>query len=155
MDRMKTFLMYASWVILFILFSELMINLGLEADYKKINGKNLVTQVSIQQAEATRVNGRMKGTIQNKKEDPLEGHYVKIDFYSKRSVLLGSTYVDVKQLKEGEAKEFDIHFKQKEVDSYIITTVEKKQEQEIERLPKDLTRSEILLGTLIALLIFW
>ncbi len=39
MDRMKTFLKYALWLILFMIFSEILINVGLNSTYKKIESK--------------------------------------------------------------------------------------------------------------------
>ena len=39
MDRIKTFLKYALWVIAFAIFSEFIINVGLNSSYKKIERK--------------------------------------------------------------------------------------------------------------------
>lgn len=154
---MKTFLKYTLWVILLMLFSELLINLGFEADYQKIKGKNQVSNVIINQAEATRVNGRMKGTIRNLPENPIQKKYLKIDFYSPRNILLGTHYIEISELKEGETKDFELHFKQKEVESYVITQVDEKIDigTSFELIPQDLTRQQVLLGTVIAMLIFW
>ena len=40
MDRMKTFLKYALWGILFFIFSEIIINVGLNSSYKNMECKN-------------------------------------------------------------------------------------------------------------------
>lgn len=49
------------WQLLdFSYFSELLINASLESEYRKIGRKDDLSQVVITQAEATRVNGRIK-----------------------------------------------------------------------------------------------
>ena len=63
MDRLKIFLKFAFCIIVFFIFSELMININLETTYQNIGRKDNVTQVSIYQAQATKVNGRIKGDI--------------------------------------------------------------------------------------------
>ena len=65
MDRMKTLLKYAIWIILFYIFSNLMIYLNLETTYQNIGRKDNLPQVTIYQAQATKVNGIIKGTIYN------------------------------------------------------------------------------------------
>lgn len=66
MSRMKTFFKYAMWVILFFIFSEIMININLETVYRNIGRKDNLPQITIYQAQATKVNGRIKGTIKIK-----------------------------------------------------------------------------------------
>ena len=90
MDRMKTFFKYALWVILFFIFSEIIINVGLNSSYKNMECKNNIEQVNIEQAQSTLVNGRIKGTIKNTGAKDLNGKFIKIDIYSERNVLLGS-----------------------------------------------------------------
>ena len=60
MSRMKTFFKYAMWVILFFIFSEIMININLETVYRNIGRKDNLPQITIYQAQATKVNGRIK-----------------------------------------------------------------------------------------------
>ena len=80
MDRMKTFLKYIIWFVLFFFFSNFIISVGLNSSYRDINRKDNIEQVQITQAQATLVNGRIKGTIKNSDKDYLTGKYVKIDF---------------------------------------------------------------------------
>ena len=53
MARMKTFLIYALIIVGFYIFSEFMINVGLNSTYRSINRKDNIGQVNIYQAEAT------------------------------------------------------------------------------------------------------
>ena len=152
MDRVKTLFKYALWLVLFIIFSEFLINVGLNSTYKSIERKDNVEQVNIYQAEATLVNGRIRGLIKNTNGE-LSGKYVKIDFYSERDVLLGSNYV---QIGNEEEQSLEVLFKQDNVKSYEISIVAQKEPgEEISIIPEDLTTSEIVVATVITLLIFW
>ena len=75
MKRMKTFLKYAIWIILFFILSEILINASLNGSYKDITRKDNIQQVEIVSAEATNINGRVKGTIRNSEKDYLTGEY--------------------------------------------------------------------------------
>lgn len=150
MDRMKTFLKYALWVIAFAIFSEFLINVGLNSTYKAIERRDEIPQVQIQQAEATLVNGRIKGTIDTAN---INKQYVKIDLFSKRGIFLGKKYI---QLQKAQSKQdFSIYFELEDVKSYQISLVDEKEEGELEIIPKEWTKPEIILATAITLLIFW
>ena len=90
MDRMKTFLKYTLWIVAFYIFSNLMIYLNIETTYQNIGRKDNIEQVTVYQAQATKVNGRIKGTIFNNAENKLTKQYIKIDLYSERDNFLGS-----------------------------------------------------------------
>ena len=131
MSRMKTFFKYAMWVILFFIFSEIMININLETVYRNIGRKDNLPQITIYQAQATKVNGRIKGTIKNQAENKIESKYIKVDFYSERDVLLGTKYIDVSAMRENETQDYEMSF------------TNEKTESEITLLPQDLTTSQI------------
>lgn len=63
MKRMGTFLKYALWIIAFWILSNFLIEVGLNSNYKKIERRDELSKVSIYQAEATKVNGRIRGFI--------------------------------------------------------------------------------------------
>ncbi len=154
MDRVKTLLKYAVWVLAFIILSEFLINVGLNSTYRKINRKDNIEQVNIYQAEATLVNGRIRGTITNSEPEELNGKYVRIDFYSKRDVFLGRRYIEVKDLAQNGTMSFEVFFKLQEVGSYEVVIADKKEPvDEIEWVPKDWTKGEIIAATIITLLI--
>ena len=154
MDRVKTLLKYAVWVLAFIVLSEFLINVGLNSTYRKINRKDNIEQVNIYQAEATLVNGRIRGTITNSEPEELNGKYVRIDFYSKRDVFLGRRYIEVKDLAQNGTMSFEVFFKLQEVGSYEVVIADKKEPaDEIEWIPKDWTKGEIIAATIVTLLI--
>lgn len=155
MDRMKTLSKYVLWLILFFIFSEIMINLNIESTYQNIGGKNNLNQISIYQAQATKINGRIKGTINNKAENKIKNKYIKIDLYSERKIFLGSKYIDVSNMREDETRDFEIYFKVQDVDYYEMNFTDEKVEGELPEMLRDLTKEQVIWGTFLAFLIFW
>ncbi len=153
MSRMKTFLKYAILIILFFIFSEIMININIETTYRNIGRKDNLSQVTVYQAKATKVNGRIKGTIKNDTENKIEYKYIKVDFYSERDVLLGTKYIDVSAMRENETQNLELYFKLQDVDYYEMSFTNEKTENEITLLPEDLTLSEIRWLTFLGLLL--
>ena len=145
MKRVKTLFMYALWVVLFIIFSEFLINVALNSSYRPIERRDNVSQVNVYQAEATLVNGRIRGLITNSETDNISNKYLEFDFYSERDVL-----------QAGETQNFEILFKLENVDYYTVSVLDEKPEgEEIEILPEGWTTGEIVVATVFTLLIFW
>lgn len=155
MKRMRTFLKYAIWIILFFIFSEFIINVGLNSSYKDMKRRGQAPQVTMEVAQSTLVNGRMKGKITNSSEDYLTGKYVKIDFYSKRDILVGTKYIPITTTEATTTQEFDAYFELNEVTSYSTSIVDHKDTEEIKLIPEEWTKGEIIVATIFTLLIFW
>lgn len=147
MDRVKTLLKYALWVVLFMIFSEFLINVGLNSSYRPIERKDNISQVNIYQAEATLVNGRIRGLITNSETENLSGKYLEFDFYSERDVFLGRKFIDINQLQANETQNFEILFKLNDVDYYSVSVLDEKPEaEEIQILPEGWTTSQVVLA---------
>ncbi len=155
MDRMKTLLKYALWIILFYIFSNLMIYLNLETTYQNIGRKDNLEQVTIYQAQATKVNGRIKGTIYNNEKNKITNKYLRIDLYSERGNFLGSKYIDVSNMRDNETRELEAYFKVQDVDYYEMKFTDEKEEGELPEMLKDLTREQVVWGTFLTFLILW
>ena len=157
MDRMKTFLIYVLLLIGFFVFSEFIINVGLNSTYKNMEIKNNSEQVNIKQAEATSVNGRIIGTISNSGTEDINGKFLKVDIYSERDVFLGSKYYDIDNLEKDGTNDFEVYFKTNYAKYYDISIVNEKKEDDvdidIEFLPKDLTKSQIWMAVLVTMII--
>ena len=94
--------------------------------------------------------------ITNSSSNNLSGKYLEFDFYSKNDVLLGKKYIQVNDLQDKQTQSIELLFKLKNVGYYNISVVDQKpDDEEIELLPKDLTKPEVILGTALVLLIFW
>ena len=125
MDTLKKFAKYIIWIVLFYFFSNILIFVGLNSNYDKISSNgNMPSQVQIEQAEATLVNGRIRGKITNDGEEDLNGKYMKVDLYSSRDVLLGTEYMQISDLEKGGTDDFELYFKGQDVDHYDISFVD-------------------------------
>lgn len=155
MNRMKTLIKYALWLVLFYIFSNLMIYLNIETTYQNIGRKDNLSQVTVYQAQATKINGRIKGKIYNSAENKITNDYLRIDLYSERDNYLGSKYIDVSNMRDNETREFEIYFKVQDVDYYEMSFTDEKEEGELPEMLKDLTREQVIWGTFLTFLIFW
>ena len=151
MDKMKKYLLYIVLLVVFALFSSLLITVGLNSSYKSIERKeDNLSYVNIYQAEATKVNGRIRGIINNKENNIYE-KYLKFDFYTPRDVYMGSKYIEID--KSETEMPFELFFKLNNVSYYKVSLVNEKDPQgEIEFIPKDLNKRDIFFATFIALL---
>ena len=155
MERLKTFLIYALLIIGFFILSEFLINVGLNSTYKPIERRDNISQITIYQAEATLVNGRIRGVVTNSQPDELSNKFIRIDFYSERDVFLGKKYVALEDIQPNETKSFEVFFKLEDVEYYSMSIVDEKEEGEIELIPEEFTKPEIILLTIFTMLILW
>ena len=155
MDRLQTLTKYVLWLILFYIFSNLMIYLNIETTYQNIGRKDNLSQITVYQAQATKINGRIKGTIYNDAENKITNNYLRIDLYSERGNFLGSKYIDVSNMRDNETREIEIYFKVQDVEYYEMKFVDEKEEGELPEMLKDLTKEQVLIGTFLTFLIFW
>ena len=154
MDRLKTFAKYAVWIILFWILSDILIYFGLNSTYKQIEEQNeLSSQIIVNRAEATRVNGRINGKFINNEEQDLSGKYLKIDLYSSIGNILGTNYLEIGKLEPNETREFETYFKVQDVKSYSISVVDQKEEIVGEFMTEDMTKLAVI--ALLAYMIFF
>lgn len=151
---MKKFLIWILILVGFFIFSDFLINVGLNSTYKDIQREDNNSQIVVYQAEATYVNGRIRGII--KDVTTRQDGYIKIELYSKRNVLLGKSYIAIENTESEETQPFELLFKATDVESYKIEIVKEKETgEELEILPKEWTKPEIIFATAVAFLIFW
>lgn len=145
------------WILILIgvfILSDFLISVGLNSTYKDIQREDNNSQIVVYQADATYVNGRMRGLI--KETEELQGKYVKVELYSKRDVLVGKSYIEIQNLQKDGIQPFELFFRAQDVAYYKIEVVnEKEPGNELEILPKDLTKPEVILATAMMFLIFW
>ena len=129
MSTLKTFAKYAIWLILFWVLSDILIYYGINSTYKAISNKGEnPKQVTINSAEATKVNGRIIGKVSNDEENDLSGKFLKIDLYAENGNLLATEYEEIGNLRANEVKSFETYFKMQDVKSYGIAVVDQKEE---------------------------
>lgn len=152
MSRLKTFLKYVIWIVVFAVLSELLINASLKSSYADITRKDTTAQVEITQAQATLVNGKIKGTIKDNRKDGLTGKYVEIKLYSSRDNEVGKRYIQIQTTDVNQTQDFNFYFEKNDVKSYEISIVNEKEEGELEIFPKEMSRAEIFVATLFTMM---
>ncbi len=153
MSTIKSFLKYALLIIVFAILSELLISASLQSSYKDIERKDNTSQVTISQAQATLVNGKIKGTIVDDRKDNLTGKYVKITLYSKRDNEVGKKYVPIETTDVNKTQDFSLYFEKQDVTSYDISIVNEKEGGELEFIPEEMTRAQIFVATLFTIML--
>lgn len=128
MKRMKTFGMYLLWFVLLYMFVTVSAYGYIEASYKGIDGiiiKDDKMLITIDEAEATIVNGQIKGQIKNISQEDIGTKYIKIDLISKKGTLILTKYIQVDGLKVGEQKEFNLMFRAENIVKYQAQITDK------------------------------
>ncbi len=127
MERMKTFFLYLSCILIFMFVSHVLENGLIENMYKKIDGyiepSNTRVSIADVNAKASNVNGYMSFRLSNDSTYTADGNYIKIDLYSKRGLLAATKYVKIQDLPSESGKEYQIKFKAKEIYGYKVSIV--------------------------------
>ena len=152
MSTMKKFFLYTVLIIVFAIFSELLINVALNVNYKPMARKDNIESVEIETAESTLVNGRIKGKIKNSEKDFLTGKFVMIEFFSKRGNMVGKKFIPINTTQNVKTQDFQFYFELSEVDSYRVSIVNEMVGEEINISTQPLSKEEIILGTVILLI---
>ncbi len=122
MKRLKTYAIYILILVLFFVFSRILIFIGLNNTYKNIEIKQPIPEgLSISSAKATSVNGEVKGKI----SEELNSKYVKFNFYTDIDTLAGSYYITPSELENGN---FEFYFKLNYIKSYSIELTDEEPE---------------------------
>lgn len=132
MDRMKTFFKYFLIVVLFYIFSNLMINAFFKISYKDIRDYKIEVNdlfVDVSEAKATSRNGYIKGIVKNKNENAIENKYLKISFLSKNKNVLGEKYIKIDKIESQQLRNFEVKFDYDNVKSFKIEMTDTKPEE--------------------------
>ncbi len=121
MGRLKTFRTYFFIFIGFYIFATIMIYIGLNATYRNIPSKYEVpSQINIDIAQSTKVNGRIYGEITSTKENNLEGKYLKVNIFNKSGNLVGTKYLKIEGTYVNKPKKFMVYFTAENIKFYTI-----------------------------------
>lgn len=128
MARVKQVAFYGLLIVIFAIFSDFMIKVGLKNTYKEIPGiiDTSSPEIVINEVKTTDVDGYAKGTIKNNTEESIDKIYIKLDLYSKRDINLGTKYLEIKSLNKEQNLDFEIQFRYSNVDHYKITCIDSK-----------------------------
>ena len=157
MKRLKTFLIYGLLILGFWILSDILIKVGINSTYKPIERIDETGQIEVYQAEATLINGRIKGIIKNSAENNVSNKYIKLELFSDLNNEIGTRYIEINELEQNNVKPLELYFKIRDVKYYKLSIVNEKgpdEDLELKLLPKDLTTAELFWGVLIVLMIW-
>ena len=81
--------------------------------------------ISVSDAEATNVNGYIRGDIKNESQEAFANKYIYFLLYAEDNKLIGTEYLEITNLQPGETKSYELKFKRNNVEkAYIIMTDE-------------------------------
>lgn len=132
MSRMKTFFKYALAVILFYVFSNVMINAFLKVSYTNISNYDInVTEafVDVTEAKVSKRNGYINGIVKNNTDRIIENKYLKFSMLSKNENVLGEKYVRIDKLQVNQLRNFEVKFDYDDVKSFKIEITDTKPEE--------------------------
>lgn len=126
MARMKTFFIYFLLVVLFFIFSQVMIYIAINTTYKYKSVEILTTIPVEAKVEATSINGKAKVKVTNNTETTIENKYIEIACYSKHDILMGTKYIKIDKIDAKDEKKFEVRFNYNRVDKAVINIVDEK-----------------------------
>ena len=124
MPTHKKFIMYAVWVILFFIFSQIMIHVAINTTYK---GKNIEVKTSFideAKAQATSINGFVEVKIKENAINEIGEKYIKVDCYSKNNTQMGTKYINIGNAPINDNGKIEIRFNFNKVDKVILDIVD-------------------------------
>lgn len=127
MGRMKTLIKYfVGFLILYVVVDILSFQI-IKSTYidKKLTADFSSPKIEIIESKATVTNGSITGTLTNDTGSTLKDKLLKLDFFSKRGVNVGTKYVDLGEIQNGEKFEFQSLFNFDNVDSIKASLVDK------------------------------
>ena len=101
-----------------------LIFIGLNVNFKPIELKyELPNQISIEKAEAIKVQARVYGYVQNSEEVNLNNKFIKVSIFDSKGVNVDTKYLKIENLNKNERKLFKAWFNKKDVKSYAVDIV--------------------------------
>lgn len=132
MSRLKTFFMYFLIVLLFFIFSNVMIKAFLRVSFYDMKSYDIKVEnafVDITEAKASNRNGYIKGTIKNTSNDIIQDKYLKVTLISKNNLDIGEKYIHIDKLEPEQIKKFEITFDYDNVKTFKIEMTDTKPEE--------------------------
>lgn len=132
MSRMKTFFKYALIVILFYIFSNVMIDAFFKVSYTNITNYDINVKeafVDVTEAKVSKRDGHINGVIKNNTDKIIENKYLKFSMLSKNENTLGEKYVKIDKLEVDQLRNFEVKFDYDNVKSFKIEITDTKPEE--------------------------
>lgn len=131
MSRMKTFLKYVILLLLFYVFSNIMINAFLKVSYTNVSDYDINVSeafVDVIEAKVSNRNGYINGIIKNNTDNVIENKYLKFSMLSKNGNVLGEKYVKIDKIEVNQLRNFEVKFDYDNVKTFKIEMTDTKPE---------------------------
>lgn len=110
------------------LLTSFLIFIGFNVNYKPIELKaELPNVITIEKAEATKVQARVYGRIRNTEESDFNGKYIKVSLYNANNENISTEYLKIENLGKDENKLFRATFNAEKAKSYTVDLVDSNQ----------------------------
>ena len=110
------------------LLTSFLIFVGFNVNYKPIELKSeLPSVITIEKAEATKVQARVYGRIRNTEESDFNGKYIKVSLFNANNENISTEYFKIENLGKDENKLFRATFNAEKARSYTIDIVDNNQ----------------------------
>lgn len=132
MSRMKTFILYLLLVVLFFVFSNVMIKAFLKVSFTNMRDYQINVDgahIEITEAKASNRNGYIYGKIKNTSENVIENKYLKVSIISKNNLVIGEKYIVVDKLESEQVRKFEVKFDYDNAKTFKIELVDTKPEE--------------------------
>lgn len=129
MDKIKKYIFYIIIIVGFYFLSNFLIIHLMKTTYNPKQytiDQDSSPKVEITDFKATVTNGYVNGKITNDTGESINGKYLKLDYYSKNGVNLGTKYVEINNLQPGETMDFSSQFNFDNVDNVKTSIVDQK-----------------------------
>lgn len=149
MKRMKTFFIYLILFLLLYVFVNVMTYLNLRATLKDIENGGIEFKnpsISIERAQASRVNAIIKGKIRLNENQTVQYKYIRVDLLSERDNILNTKFINVSELSKDKENDFAIRTNTENVKKFKITLTDIKDVNEIDVKAKEIRN--VLVGAL-------
>lgn len=139
MDRMKTLFKYFMAIVILVVLTNVVSYFLLQSNYNDVSYTSNIQNptVTIEESKATNVNGYVKGRIKNDTEEDIINKYLRLDFFTKRGVNVGTNYVKIDKIEPRSFQDFNSSFKLDKVSDVKMTLVDA---SEIENNKKEKTK---------------
>ena len=110
------------------LLTSFLIFIGFNVNYKPIELKaELPNVITIEKAEATKVQARVYGRIRNTEESDFNGKYIKVSLYNANNENISTEYLKIENLGKDDNKLFRATFNAEKAKSYTVDLVDSNQ----------------------------
>lgn len=107
------------------LLTSFLIFIGFNVNYKPIELKSeLPNVITIEKAEATKVQARVYGRIRNTEESDFNGKYIKVSLFNANNENISTEYLKIENLGKDENKLFRATFNVEKAKSYSVDLVD-------------------------------